>query len=457
MPTEILMPKIGLNMREGLLVEWLVGEGQRVKKGQPVYVVETDKVTNEVLAEEDGILHRLVEAGSMVPVAGVVGYILQPNEPIPAAPSLASSTKEEGKTSRVVEKSYLEDLKEGEMPMQKTDIQATPAARRRAKELGIELTQVASFKKSNKISIEDVEEFSTKMQNLAASRSFRVTPIAQKMAAELGIDLSMVEPMDGEKITRQDVEKALEGHSKSAARTDPLLEQTLPSISLKSGIRGLIAERMRAGVNNTAPVTLFTELDASEFYDLRNFYNNNFTSQQGYVISFDALLVKFVTLALKEFPYMNVSVMDDRIVQLKDINIGFALDTSRGLVVPVVKNPLEKSILEISQEIDTLKRRGQDGKLMPEDLEGGTFTITNLGMYNIDAFTPIIRLPETAILGIGRIVLRPSEYQGSICLRRRMTLSLTFDHRVVDGAPAARFLKKVGDLIEHPGSLIFSF
>ncbi|WP_448335782.1 dihydrolipoamide acetyltransferase family protein [Bellilinea sp.] len=457
MPTEILMPKIGLNMREGLLVEWLVEEGQQVKKGQPVYVVETDKVTNEVLAEEDGILHRLVEAGNMVPVAGVVGYILQPDEPIPAAPSLTSSITEEKKEPLIVEKSHLGGSQEGEMPAQVADIQATPAVRRRAKELGIDLARVVSFKKSNKISIEDVEEFSTKMQNLVDSGSFRVTPIAQKMAKEWGIDLSMIQPMDGEKITRRDVENALERHSKSAERIEPSSEQPLPSVSLKSGIRGLIAERMMAGANNTAPVTLFSEVDASELYDLRTFYNKNLASQQGHEISFDALLIKFIALGLKECPYMNVTVMNDRIVQLKNINIGFALDTSRGLVVPVVKNPLEKSILEISQEIEDLKRRGLDGRLVPDDLEGGTFTITNLGMYNIDAFTPIIRLPETAILGVGRIVLRPSEYHGNICLRRRMTLSLTFDHRVVDGAPAARFLKKVGDFIEHPGSLVVGF
>lgn len=457
MPTEILMPKIGLNMREGLLVEWLVEDGQQVKKGKPVYIVETDKVTNEVLAEEDGILHHLVEAGSMVPVAGIVGYILPPNEPIPAPTSLASSPTQNDEKSRVVEKSDLAGQTRGEIPTQATDIQAAPAARRRAKELGIDLAQVASFKKSSKISIEDIEEFSKQMQNEVSSGVFRVTPIAQKMAQELGIDLSSVKPMDGQKITRQDIEKALQRKAESDTKVDSISEPIPPSVSLKSGIRGLIAERMMAGANNTAPVTLFTELDATEFYDLRIFYNKNLASRQGHEVSFDALLIKFVTLALREFPYMNVTVLDDRIVQLKQINIGLALDTSRGLVVPVVKNALEKSILEISREVENLKQRGQEGRLLPDDLQGGTFTITNLGMYNIDAFTPIIRLPETAILGVGRIVLRPSEYQGSICLRRRMTLSLTFDHRVVDGAPAAKFLKLVGDFIEHPGSLLVDF
>lgn len=218
------------------------------------------------------------------------------------------------------------------------------------------------------------------------------------------------------------------------------------------GVRRVIAERMSGSAFTAPHVTLHTEVDATQLVAARQQLNEALAGQGK--ISFNALLIALTAKALGEFPQMNACLLDDEICQYAAVNIGLAVDTERGLLVPVIRAADTLGVLAIQRAGDELIRRATVGKSLPDDLVGGTFTITNLGMFGIDAFTPIINQPQAAILGVGRIVNKPVGHLGELVLRDRLTLSLSFDHRLVDGGPAARFLQRVGQLVERPLTLL---
>jgi pyruvate dehydrogenase E2 component (dihydrolipoamide acetyltransferase) len=218
------------------------------------------------------------------------------------------------------------------------------------------------------------------------------------------------------------------------------------------GIRGIIFRRMAESVHTTAHVTLITEVDATELVRLREQLKAKFSDTWGFAPGYNDLLGLIVANALRKFPYMNarVSAAGDAIEYLKPINLGLAVDTERGLLVTVIRNADAKGLQEFGAEFRALVERARVGKSAPDDLSGGTFTISNLGMYRVDGFTPVINLPEAAILGVGRITPKPVVKGEEIVVRKMMALSLVFDHRVADGAPAARFLDYICELIEEP-------
>ncbi|MBN1580660.1 MAG: 2-oxo acid dehydrogenase subunit E2, partial [Anaerolineae bacterium] len=218
--------------------------------------------------------------------------------------------------------------------------------------------------------------------------------------------------------------------------------------------RGIIAERMLGSAQSTARVTLLSEVDATAFVEVRTQFKNRVTQEWGFAPGFNDLLGMIVARSLREFPYMNARVNGDVIEQLAQINVGLAVDTERGLLVPVIRDADQKGLREFGATFRELVERARQSKSLPDDLSGGTFTITNLGMYGVDAFTPIINLPEAAILGVGRIVPKPVVKDGDIVVRQMMVLSLAFDHRLVDGAPAARFLQRISQLVENPYLLL---
>jgi pyruvate dehydrogenase E2 component (dihydrolipoamide acetyltransferase) len=270
------------------------------------------------------------------------------------------------------------------------------------------------------------------------------------MAAEAGLDLRQVTGTGpGGKITRTDVERALQ-----ALRAPPPAPPTpeaeiLERVPLK-GVRGIIAERMATSVHTTARVTLMMDVDATEFVDMRERLKARVTEEWSFAPGYNDLLAKVVATALRKFPYMNARLTEDAIEYLAPINMGMAVDTERGLLVPVIRDADKKSLRQFGTEFRELAGRARDGRALPDDLTGGTFTITNLGMYDVDAFTPVINLPEAAILGVGRITPKPVVRDGQVVVRHMWTLCLVFDHRLVDGAPAARFLQYIKDLIEEP-------
>jgi len=219
-------------------------------------------------------------------------------------------------------------------------------------------------------------------------------------------------------------------------------------------VRAIIAERVAASVHTTARVTLVTEADATDFVAARARIKEKVEQDWGFAPGYNDLLARIVTATLRRFPYMNARLAPDAIEILGHVHLGMAVDTERGLLVPVIRDADQKSLHQFGAEFRTLVERARNGCSLPDDLTGGTFTITNLGMYDIDAFTPVINLPEAAILGAGRIAPKVVAYHGKAAIRQTWTLSLVFDHRLTDGAPAARFLQAIKQIVEEPYLLL---
>ena len=305
----------------------------------------------------------------------------------------------------------------------------------------------------------------------------KASPLAEKIAAEAGIDLRKLTGTGaGGKITKEDVELAVArageresgraGEAPAGAAPAPPLPtspaQPLPvadvaeRIPLK-GVRGIIADRMGTSVHTTARVTLMLEADATDFVAARERIKAKVAEEWGFAPGYNDLLAKIVAAGLRKFPYMNARLAPDAIERLGHVNVGMAVDTERGLLVPVIRDADQKSLRQFGAEFREMVDRARKGRSLPDDITGGTFTITNLGMYDIEAFTPVINLPEAAILGVGKIlpkwVFRPESPDKPV-LRQMMALSLVFDHRIIDGAPAAKFLQYVKQVVEEPYLLL---
>ncbi|OHB65940.1 MAG: hypothetical protein A2Y76_11025 [Planctomycetes bacterium RBG_13_60_9] len=393
MAVQVVMPKLGLNMTEGTIVQWLKGEGDRVEQGEPLFVLETDKTTMEAEAQASGFLGRiLAPAGETVPVATVVAIIVAEGEQIP------------------------EDL--AFAPPIRTAMESVAAAAARPQE---------------------------KMKpELISEARVLASPVAKRLARERGIDLSTVPGTGlGGRITQEDVERVI------AAKQAKVVGPAGVDVIRVKGVRAVIAERMIQSVRNSAQVTLHMDADASGLVTFRSRLKVESEASGGEAPSYNAVLISLVARALREHPYMNATVVGDAIQLLDEVNVGLAVDTERGLLVVVVRGADKKSIANIIEELSGLSQRAQAGTSMPDDLTGGTFTVTNLGMFDVEAFTPIINPPEMGVLGIGRIMQKPAVRSGQVMVGQAISLSLTFDHRWVDGAPAARFLQFIRNSVEQ--------
>lgn len=278
----------------------------------------------------------------------------------------------------------------------------------------------------------------------------KATPIAQRMAAETGIDLRRVTGSGpGGRILKEDIARATTPQPSISNQESEVLER----IPLK-GVRAIIAERMAASVHTTARVTLVTEADATEFVAARTRIKQKVEQEWGFAPGYNDLLAKIVAAALRRFPYMNARLAPDAIEILGRVNLGMAVDTERGLLVPVIRDADRLSLRQFGAEFRRLADAARNARVLPDDLSGGTFTITSLGTYEIDAFTPVINLPEAAILGVGRIAPKVVPLNGEASIRQMWTLSLVFDHRLTDGAPAARFLQAIKRMVEEPYLLL---
>lgn len=405
----VVMPKLGLTMTEAKIVRWHKQEGEHVAKGELLFTLETEKATLEIEAPTDGILHILVPVGATVPV----------NEPIAV---LSGGPGDKG-TGRQGDR---ETERQGALPTTQYPISASPKARALARQRGVSLQGLTGSGIRGMIVAADLQ---------VGPPAVKATPLARKLAAEAGVELgALVGSGPGGKITSRDVKT-----SEAARVAQPL-----------TGLRAIIAERMSAGWRERPQVTLTTDADATNLVSARQ----QLYAETGEKISYNAFLVMIAARALREHPHLNVRLTQAGLEQLPHINIGVAVDTERGLLVPVIHDAPAKSLFELDRLLRELADRAIAGRSLPDELTGGTFTITNLGMYDIDAFTPIINPPECAILGVGRIIARPVGLNGQIVLREMMTLSLSFDHRLVDGAPAARFLQRIKQLIERPFALL---
>lgn len=393
MAVKLLMPKLGLNMVEGQITEWLKKEGDAVEKGEVIYIVETDKVTNGVEAPKEGVLFKiLVDEGQVVPVRKIVGILVDKGEQVD------------------IETLLDEDVSRTEM--------------------------------KEKTEEKNSSSLSSQPTLMTAAGQALASPLAKRMAAEHGIDLAEVEGSGaGGRIKTEDIEKIIAERGKSGLGGS-LSGKVIPL----AGVRKVVAERMSMATRTMAMVTLNSELDVTPMVQFREKMK-----QAGQEIkeipSYNAILILITARALSEFPYLNASLTEDRIVLLDAIHIGLAIDTSEGLKVVVMRNANQKSMAEIHRELTAMIERAHDLRSLPEDLRGSTFTISNLGMYGVDSFNPIINPPESGILGVGRFKDKEVLEDGNPERKQVATFSLTFDHRVIDGAPAARFLQRLEELI----------
>lgn len=420
MATSLTMPKLGMTMEAGTVHAWFKREGDPVIEGEPLLSVLTDKIDIEVDSPATGVLRKIfVHEGETVPVNTLIGIIADADADIS---SLLSEVT-------VAEKMH------GVAVIGAASGPAERAAGGAASASGIGAAAQPTASAAALSTAKAIPAF-------AAGGPTRATPVARQLAREHGLDLAKV-PGTGPRgrITRADVEEivAQRAAAEVGARRVPF-----------SGVRRLIADRMTASAFSAPHVTLTTEADVTELVKLRTTLNDADRARGGQGVSYTDLFIVIAARALQQHPHLNARLDGDEIVIEAAVHIGVAVALPAGLIVPVIHDVAELSVGAVARRRAAIVSAARQGTLTPDELAGGTFTISNLGAYDIDGFTPIINPPQAAILGMGRIVDKPAVYEGNICVRSMMTLSLSFDHRLVDGAPAAAFLQSIKRFAEQP-------
>ena len=402
MPVEIVMPKLGLTMTEGLIVEWRKKEGDPIKKGDILFVLETEKVTYEVEAPEDGTLGKiLVKEQETVPVGAIVAYLLKPGESAAA-------------------------------------ITATPAAAPKA-EAAAPAPAAASA--------------AAAAPAAPAGGRVKASPLARKVAREYGIDLAAVAGTGpGGRVLRQDVEKAkAAGIQKPAAAAPapaaPAAEEKLVPFT---GMRRTIAKKMLQSKVESAQTYMSNTVDASKLQQYREALLPFVEKKYGVRLTITDLMMKVTAAALREHPVVNTRWTDKGILYLPEVHMGMAMALDEGLIVPVIKSINAKSLGQIAVDRTALIKKGKTNSFLPDDIKGSTFTLSAMGMFGIEQFTAIINQPENAILGVAAIIDKPVVVKGQIVIRPMMNVNLSYDHRTIDGAEAGKFMQTLKAFIEDP-------
>ena len=444
MATEVLMPKLGLTMTEGTIDEWKKNVGDTVKKGEILFSVETDKLTNDVEAETDGVLLKiLVPAGETVACKTLIGWLGAEGEAVPDGAGTAPAAAAEAPAAPAAAVSGAAvPAAAGTAHAAGAYVPATPYAKKLAKEKGFDLTAIPATGYKGVVVARDVLGFTP----AAAAPAVKASPLAEKVAADLGIDLKDVKAAHG-RVLAEDLLRYIAETREKAPDSEATAERE--EVKPMSGMRKAIAKNMQNSHMTSPTVTFNLGIDMTEMKR----YREQLKAKE-IKVSYTDLLVKFVSKALTEFPLLNCSVEDNKIIYKHYINMGVAVALDNGLVVPNITDADKKSLTEISAEVKELAKQAREGKLPPEKLRGGTFTITNLGMYGIESFSPIINQPEVAILGVNTMEDKVVVRNGEMCIRPIMNLSLTADHRVVDGSVAAQFLQRVKSLMENPALIL---
>jgi len=434
MPVEVTMPKFGLTMQEGTIQRYFKTPGESVRAGEPLYEVETEKVLYEVEAPASGTLAAaLFPEGATVECGAVIAVIAESGEdaaaigaryddgagPRAGAPAAMAAGAPARSSGAAAAASAAEDAGARRA--------ISPVARKLAAELGVELAHVAGTGPGGRITREDVERAAE------AARSASSASAAVERAAEVARSTASVSASGASAASAAAGAGAPAGAPAPAAAPAAGKPQAR-SIPMR-GMRKTIADRMSQSLRESAQLTITSEADVTPAVELRERLVRQFDFTYG------DLLIQAVARALLRHPRMNARLMQDAIAIMPQVNVGMAVALEDGLIVPVIVDADRKSLREIAAVTRELGERARAGKLRLEEVSGGTFTITNLGTYGVDAFTPIINTGETGILGVGRIIEKPVVHRGEIARRSMMTLSLTFDHRLIDGAPAAQFLQ----------------
>ena len=456
MATNIIMPALEMTQESGTLVNWLKREGETVTKGEPLMEIETDKVTIEIEAAVSGILGGiLAHAGDQVPVGQTIAWILAPGE---SAPSAASVDLPSGRG--VSAPASNEPKPQPAAPMKNVVKESTPLARKIADEHGIDLSSVASngprIEKADVLAHIEANKpqpaaavVSTSLNtNISTEpapgvRLSPASPKARQLARDRGIEIS--------KVTGSGLDGAV-----LASDVENYREAAAPNTSLETPgtVWRVMAERMSASWTTVPHFYLVREVDATRLIEWRKGIMSIVEKQTGVKPTLTDLFVKLTGFTLRAHPRLNASWADGNIQWNTDINIGIATAVEDGLIVPVIRNADESSIGGIAVQRSGLIERARTKKLRPADISGGTFTLTNLGMYNVDAFDAIVNTPQAAILSMGRIADRVVPVNGQVVIRPMMIMTLSLDHRVVDGARAAQFLDALANLMENPLGLL---
>ncbi len=426
--TEIFMPKAGMDMKEGRLIRWLKEIGDHVEKDEPIMEIETDKITMEAEAPATGILlAKLIDDETTVPVLQTIGYIGQPGEKIPDAPVAAADTP----AAAPVETAAETAAPASKLPVLNGSVAATPYAKKLAAEKGVELATVTASGPAGEVRASDV---------LAAAQSGAVnaTALAKKYAEVNGVDLSAVSGTghDG-KIRKNDVLNAAAPAQREITRI-PL-----------TPIRKAIARNMFNSLHSMAQTSDSVEIDVTELMALRQRLLAH-KDELGTKITINDLLSYAAVKMIKAHPLANASFSDTEILCYPDVNLSMAVATDYGLTSPVVHGADRMSLVELSLAMRDLVVRARDRKLTADDQQGGTFTLTNMGIFPVDNFNPILPTPQSCIIGFGRCVEKPAVYQGQICIRTMMVLSVTYDHRVFDGGEVGSIMKTMKEYLETP-------
>lgn len=459
MAYQVIMPKWGLTMKEGKIARWLKAEGEPIQAGEALLEVETDKITNLVESPGTGSVFQIVvAAGEIAPVQALLAVIAADGETpervaagAAAAPTAAAAAAAPSGAA-------------GTPPADEGFVRAMPAARRLAKELGVRLSTVTGTGPKGAITEKDVRE-------AAAGPAVNASPAAIAFAKAKGIDLSLVTGSgEGGRISKADILRAMNPHyaasqAKKAApaaapaavpAAAPAAVPKAPagpqpgSVLPMAGIRKIIADNMLASLQGAAQLTCFVEVDVTEIVALREAYLARNRKNPDYRLSYNDIIAYAVCRALKQHPIMNSTLQEDGIHVHEHVNLGVAVSLPDGLIVPNVKDADTFGLEELKAKVRDVSGRARKGGLTMDEISGGSFTISNVSMLGVDGFTPILNPPETGILGVGRVVEKPAVFQGAVCVRQLMTLSLTFNHMVTDGGPAMNFLRALADMLEKP-------
>lgn len=442
MAKEIFMPKLSSTMEVGTLLQWFKEEGESVDIGEPLFEIMTDKINIEVEAYDRGILlKKYFQPDDQIPVNQVIGYIGEPGEKVPDEPPALSEESNEQSGEKTEQSETNEDAVEVKSN-ENGKVRATPAARRLAKEAQVDLRNIVGSGPKGRIHLKDVKQY---LETEKAQP--KASPLARKIAEHENIDLKALQGSGaGGKVMKQDVINAIQASSQKAQQ---------PEVRKKlSGLRKVVADRMVQSAFTAPHVTLASDIDMTKAIEMRTALLPVVEKQTGFRLTYTDIIIKAVGTALSRFPEVNVHLEHDEIIYKNEVNVGVAVAVKDGLMVPVIKQVEQKGLAAICAEAKDLSKRAREQKLRPDELKGSTFTISNLGMYPIDVFTPIINQPEIAILGVGRTQEKPVVVNGEIVIRPMMTASLSFDHRVIDGAPAAEFLAEVKRILENPYEMI---
>jgi len=435
MSEKILVPTLGESVTEATVSKWLKNQGEKVSADEPIVELETDKVNIEVPAPSNGVLERIaVKEGETVNVGALLGMI-------------NGSAKEVLKSVR--------EVKNYSPPKKKVKILKEPKEAPKLFEEEEEEIEPLKLEEEEALVLDNFhEEKKIKEKEKIKIQEPSISPAARKMAAEGKVDLNKVEGSGKHGVVLKEDIMSLMGSKPSPSKRKI---QHGPEERIKmTRLRLTIAKRLKEAQENAAMLTTFNEVDMSEVISMRNQYKEEFQSKYGVKLGFMSFFAKACVIGLKNFPAINAEIQDDEIVYKNYYNISIAVGTDRGLVVPVLRETDEMSFADIEKNIGKLGEKARDGKITIDDLQGGTFTITNGGIYGSMLSTPILNPPQSAVLGMHNIIERPVVVNGNVEVRPVMYLALSYDHRIIDGKEAVSFLKIVKESLEQPKRLFLN-